>query len=279
MGPGRQEAPSKYFSKEHLPSAKLWARVNVHTWSNYYQSHVRPECLQMMDKCAVVGMGLEPWACSSWFWGQSEDSCCLLALLLANQVTLDKSLHISGALFPYFQTKSWNFTGSKPPASSIPNKVYVWVVGQSPDSPVSDSASILIPAKSLWLSLFAAFRTFLGKEDVSREVEEVLIESRVQRNIQLVSVLELLRSPSVRWQVITVVVTMACYQLCGLNAVSVPAQREKLEGGGGGAGLGPQYQYLVPALPPPPTLCHQAVTQSDPASVSWPVKWADVIQK
>ncbi|XP_032189720.1 solute carrier family 2, facilitated glucose transporter member 9 isoform X2 [Mustela erminea] len=63
-----------------------------------------------------------------------------------------------------------------------------------------------------------AFQTFLGKEDVSREMEEVLIESRVQRNIQLVSVLELLRSPSVRWQVITVVVTMACYQLCGLNA-------------------------------------------------------------
>ncbi|EPY81509.1 hypothetical protein CB1_000731027 [Camelus ferus] len=30
--------------------------------------------------------------------------------------------------------------------------------------------------------------------------------------------LELLRSPFVRWQVITVVTTMACYQLCGLNA-------------------------------------------------------------
>ncbi|XP_036777010.2 solute carrier family 2, facilitated glucose transporter member 9 isoform X1 [Manis pentadactyla] len=64
-----------------------------------------------------------------------------------------------------------------------------------------------------------AFRTFLGKEDVSREVEEVLAESRVQRNIRLASVLELLRSPFVRWQVITVVITMACYQLCGLNAI------------------------------------------------------------
>uniref|UniRef100_A0A8C9C6U8 Solute carrier family 2 member 9 n=1 Tax=Phocoena sinus TaxID=42100 RepID=A0A8C9C6U8_PHOSS len=62
-----------------------------------------------------------------------------------------------------------------------------------------------------------AFQTFLGKEDVSREVEEVLAESREQRNSRLVSVLELLRSPSVRWQVITVVITMACYQLCGLN--------------------------------------------------------------
>ncbi|XP_066240623.1 solute carrier family 2, facilitated glucose transporter member 9 isoform X1 [Saccopteryx leptura] len=64
-----------------------------------------------------------------------------------------------------------------------------------------------------------AFQTFLGKEDVSREVEEVLAEGRVQRNIRLVSVLELLRTPAVRWQVVTVVVTMACYQLCGLNAI------------------------------------------------------------
>ncbi|XP_075401143.1 solute carrier family 2, facilitated glucose transporter member 9 [Tenrec ecaudatus] len=64
-----------------------------------------------------------------------------------------------------------------------------------------------------------AFQTFLGKEDVSREVEEVRAESRVQRNIRLASVLELLRSPSVRWQVLTVIITMACYQLCGLNAI------------------------------------------------------------
>uniref|UniRef100_A0A8D1F8W2 Solute carrier family 2, facilitated glucose transporter member 5 n=1 Tax=Sus scrofa TaxID=9823 RepID=A0A8D1F8W2_PIG len=64
-----------------------------------------------------------------------------------------------------------------------------------------------------------AFRTFLGKEDVSREVEEVLAESRVQRNLPLLSVQELLRSPFVRWQVVTVVITMACYQLCGLNAI------------------------------------------------------------
>ncbi|XP_046511646.1 solute carrier family 2, facilitated glucose transporter member 9 isoform X2 [Equus quagga] len=64
-----------------------------------------------------------------------------------------------------------------------------------------------------------AFRTFLGKEDVSRELEEVLAERRVQRNVRLVSVLELLTSPFVRWQVGTVVITMACYQLCGLNAI------------------------------------------------------------
>ncbi|KAM4854995.1 solute carrier family 2, facilitated glucose transporter member 9 [Thomomys bottae] len=64
-----------------------------------------------------------------------------------------------------------------------------------------------------------ALQKFLGKDDVSQEVNEALSESRMQRNAHLASVLELLRAPSVRWQVITVVVTMACYQLCGLNAI------------------------------------------------------------
>ncbi|GAB1289614.1 Solute carrier family 2, facilitated glucose transporter member 9 [Apodemus speciosus] len=64
-----------------------------------------------------------------------------------------------------------------------------------------------------------AFQRFLGKADVSQELEEALAESRVQRNLRLVSVLELLRAPFVRWQVITVIITMASYQLCGLNAI------------------------------------------------------------
>ena len=95
-------------------------------------------------------------------------------------------------------------------------------------------------------------------------MEEVLAESHLQRNIHLVSVLELLRSPFVRWQVITVVVTMASYQLCGLNAVSVPAQRAVPGGGdrgwGVGSGLGPRCLDPVLALPPALALRHQAVT-------------------
>ncbi|XP_030047046.1 solute carrier family 2, facilitated glucose transporter member 9 [Microcaecilia unicolor] len=64
-----------------------------------------------------------------------------------------------------------------------------------------------------------AFQVFLGKDDVSQDIEEVLAESRIQRNIHTASVLELLKNHSVRWQIITVIVTMACYQLCGLNAI------------------------------------------------------------
>ncbi|KAM6979660.1 solute carrier family 2, facilitated glucose transporter member 9 [Aplochiton taeniatus] len=64
-----------------------------------------------------------------------------------------------------------------------------------------------------------AFRAFLGKEDVSKELEEVHAESRAQNNLQIISVLELVRNRAVRWQLITVIITMACYQLCGLNAI------------------------------------------------------------
>ncbi|XP_073504613.1 solute carrier family 2, facilitated glucose transporter member 9 isoform X2 [Phyllobates terribilis] len=64
-----------------------------------------------------------------------------------------------------------------------------------------------------------AFRTFLGKKDVSQDIEDVLAETRIQRNMRLVSVIELFKDCSVRWQIITVMVTMASYQLCGLNAI------------------------------------------------------------
>ncbi|KAM8867128.1 solute carrier family 2, facilitated glucose transporter member 9 isoform 2-T2 [Synchiropus picturatus] len=64
-----------------------------------------------------------------------------------------------------------------------------------------------------------AFQRFLGKKDVSQELEEVHAEARAQENLNTISVLQLLRTPAVRWQLITVIITMACYQLCGLNAI------------------------------------------------------------
>ncbi|KAG8453505.1 hypothetical protein GDO86_000218 [Hymenochirus boettgeri] len=64
-----------------------------------------------------------------------------------------------------------------------------------------------------------AFRAILGKKDVSQEIKEALEETRKQRNMRLVTVLELLNTRSVKWQIITVIVTMASYQLCGINAI------------------------------------------------------------
>ncbi|XP_057700871.1 solute carrier family 2, facilitated glucose transporter member 9 isoform X2 [Corythoichthys intestinalis] len=64
-----------------------------------------------------------------------------------------------------------------------------------------------------------AFQRFLGKKDVSVELEEVHAEGRAQETLHTVSVLQLLKSKAVRWQLITVIITMASYQLCGLNAL------------------------------------------------------------
>ncbi|XP_073323909.1 solute carrier family 2, facilitated glucose transporter member 9 isoform X2 [Pagrus major] len=64
-----------------------------------------------------------------------------------------------------------------------------------------------------------AFQRFLGKKDVSQELEEVHAEARAQDNVQRASVLQLLKNPAVHWQLITIIITMACYQLCGLNAI------------------------------------------------------------
>ncbi|XP_070695195.1 solute carrier family 2, facilitated glucose transporter member 9 [Pempheris klunzingeri] len=64
-----------------------------------------------------------------------------------------------------------------------------------------------------------AFQRFLGKTDVSQELEEVHAEARAQDNLHTASVLQLMRNPAVRWQLITIIVIMACYQLCGLNAI------------------------------------------------------------
>ncbi|TWW61741.1 Solute carrier family 2, facilitated glucose transporter member 9, partial [Takifugu flavidus] len=65
----------------------------------------------------------------------------------------------------------------------------------------------------------SAFQKFLGKDDVSEELEEVHAEARAQETLQAVSVFQLMKSQTVRWQLVTVVVTMASYQLCGLNAL------------------------------------------------------------
>ncbi|KAM7401757.1 hypothetical protein PAMP_017045 [Pampus punctatissimus] len=64
-----------------------------------------------------------------------------------------------------------------------------------------------------------AFQRFLGKKDVSQELEEVHAEARAQDNLHTVSMLQLLKTPAVRWQLITIIITMSCYQLCGLNAI------------------------------------------------------------
>ncbi|XP_076009488.1 solute carrier family 2, facilitated glucose transporter member 9-like isoform X3 [Genypterus blacodes] len=62
-----------------------------------------------------------------------------------------------------------------------------------------------------------AFRRFLGKEDVTAELEEVQVERH--NNLQVLSVLQVLRDRTVRWQLITGIIIVACLELSGVLAV------------------------------------------------------------
>ncbi|XP_020670342.1 solute carrier family 2, facilitated glucose transporter member 9 [Pogona vitticeps] len=96
----------------------------------------------------------------------------------------------------------------------VPSVLQIGVLPFLPESP-----RFLLLEKHDTKAAEKAFQIFLGKCDVSCEVEEVLEESHVQRNIQLSSVFQLLCDRNKQWQILTVIVTMASYQLCGLNAI------------------------------------------------------------
>ncbi|XP_039216177.1 solute carrier family 2, facilitated glucose transporter member 9 isoform X3 [Crotalus tigris] len=95
----------------------------------------------------------------------------------------------------------------------VPSTLQIGVLPFLPESP-----RFLLLEKNDTKAAEKAFQKFLGKPDVSHEIEEVLEESRVQKNIQVASVFQLLCDNTKRWQILTVILTMACYQLCGLNA-------------------------------------------------------------
>uniref|UniRef100_A0A8D0GTA1 Solute carrier family 2 member 9 n=1 Tax=Sphenodon punctatus TaxID=8508 RepID=A0A8D0GTA1_SPHPU len=96
----------------------------------------------------------------------------------------------------------------------VPSVIQVVILPFLPESP-----RYLLLEKHDTKAAEKAFQAFFGKSDVTCEIEDVLAESRVQRNVQMATILQLLRNRSVRWQIITIVITMACYQLCGLNAI------------------------------------------------------------
>uniref|UniRef100_A0A3B4ARX2 Major facilitator superfamily (MFS) profile domain-containing protein n=1 Tax=Periophthalmus magnuspinnatus TaxID=409849 RepID=A0A3B4ARX2_9GOBI len=97
---------------------------------------------------------------------------------------------------------------------AVPSFLQLCVLPFLPESP-----RFLLMERRDEVAAERAFQRFLGKKDVSVELEEVHAEARAQTTLQTVSVLQLLRTRSVRWQLITIIVTMGCYQLCGLNAI------------------------------------------------------------
>ncbi|XP_051514433.1 solute carrier family 2, facilitated glucose transporter member 9 [Myxocyprinus asiaticus] len=109
------------------------------------------------------------------------------------------------------QESRWNFLFG---FLAVPALLQLCVLPFLPESP-----RFLLMERRDKVQAERAFQAFLGRTDVSHEMEEVHAESRSQNTQRTASVLELLRNRAVRWQLITVIVVMSCYQLCGLNAI------------------------------------------------------------
>lgn len=67
--------------------------------------------------------------------------------------------------------------------------------------------------------LLVALRWYRAKTNIQAEVEEMQKEQRSLSSVRTVSVYELLRDRSVRWQVISVMVINMGMQLSGIDAV------------------------------------------------------------
>lgn len=58
------------------------------------------------------------------------------------------------------------------------------------------------------------------------EVEEMMKEKTAMQSVRSHSVMELIRNQTVRWQLITIIITFTGLQLCGINAVSFTLHTE-----------------------------------------------------
>lgn len=83
------------------------------------------------------------------------------------------------------------------------------------------STHVCSPSASV-LSFCPAMTHLWGKNHgYSSEIEDMLAESASLKGVHIRGIKELLTEPSVRWQLLTVIITSCTYQLCGINAVRV----------------------------------------------------------
>lgn len=66
----------------------------------------------------------------------------------------------------------------------------------------------------------SALKKLWGNKNYSNEIEEMLKEKAAQQDVGSFSVMEIIKNQTVRWQLLTIVVTFVTLQLCGINAVS-----------------------------------------------------------
>lgn len=69
-------------------------------------------------------------------------------------------------------------------------------------------------------TLSTALHRFLGTPDVQDVIKEMKEEQQLLSSMEMVSVWQLLRDRSMRWQTLSVVVVNAGMQLSGIDAVS-----------------------------------------------------------
>uniref|UniRef100_A0A667XIG5 Solute carrier family 2, facilitated glucose transporter member 5 n=1 Tax=Myripristis murdjan TaxID=586833 RepID=A0A667XIG5_9TELE len=109
------------------------------------------------------------------------------------------------------QESRWNFLFA---FIALPPLSQLTVLSYMPESP----RYLLIDKKDV-AGAEIAFKRFLGKDNVTTELEEAQAESQAQNNVQTISVLGILRSKAVRWQIITVIISVPCNQFSGGSAV------------------------------------------------------------
>uniref|UniRef100_A0A667XAF0 Solute carrier family 2, facilitated glucose transporter member 5 n=1 Tax=Myripristis murdjan TaxID=586833 RepID=A0A667XAF0_9TELE len=121
------------------------------------------------------------------------------------------------------QESRWNFLFA---FIALPPLSQLTVLSYMPESP----RYLLIDKKDV-AGAEIAFKRFLGKDNVTTELEEAQAESQAQNNVQTISVLGILRSKAVRWQIITVIISVPCNQFSGGSALLYYCSRILSEAG------------------------------------------------
>ncbi|XP_075684643.1 solute carrier family 2, facilitated glucose transporter member 11-like [Rhinoderma darwinii] len=95
-----------------------------------------------------------------------------------------------------------------------------WALAQLVTLPFfPESPPYLLMEKEDTNGCIQALKQLWGDRDHQKEIDEMLQEQASRKSGRSLTVLELLREPSLRWQLYTLVVLTIALQLCGINAV------------------------------------------------------------
>ncbi|XP_042684489.1 solute carrier family 2, facilitated glucose transporter member 11-like isoform X1 [Centrocercus urophasianus] len=64
-----------------------------------------------------------------------------------------------------------------------------------------------------------AIRQLWGEGHHQAEIDDIMKEKATVKNIKILSVLELMKEPAIRWQLYMIIILTASVQLCGINAI------------------------------------------------------------